>query len=150
MPTASSSKSPLATLVSGCGASVDIKKSEYLTLDDRLMDSASSDDPSLKIILNGQKQQETQLYFSEQGKLKLLKTAEIFDIGAKATQQVLSSPSPLSALRCFTNDFPLRLSAHTFVNEWVPGRSSWELRHKLKENAADGTPRYLVHASVLP
>ncbi|WAQ90972.1 hypothetical protein PtA15_13A372 [Puccinia triticina] len=119
MPAASSSKSPLASLVSGWGTSLDIKKLEYLTLDDRPMESASSDDPSSQIILDGQKQQETQLDFSEQGKLKPLKTAEIFNIscGAKATQHILSSPSPLLALRCLTKDFAFRLSAHNFANE---------------------------------
>ncbi|EFP90682.2 uncharacterized protein PGTG_16708 [Puccinia graminis f. sp. tritici CRL 75-36-700-3] len=134
----SSTKSQSASLLSGWGASLDIKKSEYLTLDDRPVESSSSDDPQL--ILDGTKQpagRESQVD-SEPAKLKPLKAAEIFDIGAKATQHVLSSPSPLTALRHLTEDFPL--IAHTLVNEWVPGRISRELRLELKENMEDGIP----------
>ncbi|KAA1082855.1 hypothetical protein PGT21_016846 [Puccinia graminis f. sp. tritici] len=134
----SSTKSQSASLLSGWGASLDIKKSEYLTLDDRPVESSSSDDPQL--ILDGTQQpagRESQVD-SEPAKLKPLKAAEIFDIGAKATQHVLSSPSPLTALRHLTEDFPL--IAHTLVNEWVPGRISRELRLELKENMEDGIP----------
>ncbi|WAR62210.1 hypothetical protein PtB15_14B305 [Puccinia triticina] len=136
-PTAASKSS--ASLLSGWGASLDIKKSEYLTLDDRPVESASSEDPA-QVVLDGHPAAatETALDSSEQAKLKPLKAAEIFDIGAKATQHVLSSPSPLSALRRLTEDFPL--IAHTLANEWVPGRISRELRLELKENMAEGIP----------
>ncbi|KAI7940320.1 hypothetical protein MJO28_013972 [Puccinia striiformis f. sp. tritici] len=134
-PLKTSSKSQSASLLSGWGASLDIKKSEYLTLDDRPVESSSSDDTQL--IIDGTSATEN-LADSEQAKLKPLKAAEIFDIGAKATQHVLSSPSPLSALRKLTEDFPL--VAHTLVNEWVPGRISTELRLELKENMANSIP----------
>ncbi|PLW36296.1 hypothetical protein PCASD_15942, partial [Puccinia coronata f. sp. avenae] len=131
-PSASSKPS----LLSGWGASLDIKKSEYLTLDDRPVESSSSEDAQL--ILDGTKKpagNEMQVD-SEQAKLTPLKAAEIFDIGAKAAQHVLSSPSPLSALRNLAENFPL--IAHTLVNEWVPGRISRELRLELQENMAAG------------
>jgi len=132
------STSSKSSLLSGWGASLDIKKSEYLTLDDRPVEASSKEDSQL--VFDGTKQPagtEGQVV-SEQAKLKPLKAAEIFDIGAKAAQHVLSSPSPLSALRQLTEDFPL--IAHTLVNEWVPGRISRELRGELQENMAYGVP----------
>lgn len=132
------STSSKSSLLSGWGASLDIKKSEYLTLDDRPVESSSKED--FQLVIDGTKQPagtEVQVV-SEQAKLKPLKAAEIFDIGAKAAQHVLSSPSPLSALRHLTEDFPL--IAHALVNEWVPGRISRELRGELQENIANGIP----------
>lgn len=126
------------SFLSGWGASLDIKKSEYLTLDDRPVESDSSNDAQLVMDGKDLPNKKESPVDSEQAKLKPLKAAEIFDIGSKATQHVLSSSSPLTTLRHLTENFPLY--AHALVNEWVPGKIPKDLRLELKQNMADGYP----------
>ncbi|CAH7673649.1 UDP-glucose:glycoprotein glucosyltransferase-domain-containing protein [Phakopsora pachyrhizi] len=121
--------------LSGWAAGLDIKKSEYLTLDDRPVDLTSENEASGNFKKGNSKPESINLKH-ENTKLKSLKATEISDIGLKAAQHVLSSEKPLSALRELTENFPKH--AHSLVTDWVPGSIDVELKDELELNLEEG------------
>ncbi|MBW0461395.1 hypothetical protein O181_001110 [Austropuccinia psidii MF-1] len=118
------------SFLSGWGAGLDIKKSEYLTLDDRPVESVADDEPGVN--KKNQQPENISVESPEQPKLKQLKSSDIVDIGCKAAQHVLSSPNPLSTLRDLSENFPKY--ANTLVSDWIPGKISHDLREEIESD----------------
>ncbi|KDE08402.1 hypothetical protein MVLG_01438 [Microbotryum lychnidis-dioicae p1A1 Lamole] len=106
---AGSAHEPL--VLSGYGAGLDIKKSDYLAIDDRLTslegahDSATTDES---------------IESSEAIKMEPIKKREIPLLGVRSTCYILSDPSPLSAFTRLTSSFPLLASKLSSLVPTVP------------------------------
>ncbi|KAM0749302.1 hypothetical protein T439DRAFT_327029 [Meredithblackwellia eburnea MCA 4105] len=83
-------------IMSGFGASLDIKKSDYLAIDDRGLGKEEK------------KQEDAEE--KKQLKMEPVKKADISELGLRATEYILSSEDPLSTFTSFTGDFPLLAS----------------------------------------
>ncbi|KAG0139347.1 hypothetical protein CROQUDRAFT_666643 [Cronartium quercuum f. sp. fusiforme G11] len=137
-----SSQHPLTNSVSpsflgGWAAGLNIKKSDYLTIDDRPVESnpKNSTDP----ITESEQDTTQHLSTDVSSRLTPLKAGDVSKVGLKATQHIMASPKPIHALRILSEDFPKH--AHALVNDWVPGELDADLESELLENVAQGSLR---------
>lgn len=121
--------------LSGWSAGLDIKKSDYLTVDDRPLETSqkSSGDPISK---SNEGHNEDDSSGTPLGLLPL-KADEMSQLGLKVTQHIMSSPQPIHTLRVLCEDFPRH--AHALVNDWVSGDVNPDLANELALNVAQGT-----------
>ncbi|EGG08350.1 family 24 glycosyltransferase, partial [Melampsora larici-populina 98AG31] len=120
--------------LSGWATRLDIKKSDYLTVDDRPVETNSRESRDSE---SESTKENTKEDAPETSTVIIpLQADEFSTIGLKATQHILTSPNPLSALRVLSEDFPRH--AYNLVKNWVPGEINADLDRELKENAAEG------------
>lgn len=120
-------------LLSGYGAGLDLKRVDYLTIDDRDIGSSAQSSSSGRgpsddgIPTEGkliQEVQDEESIFDEDAGADLvqLKPAQFEDLGLRASQLVLTSSSPLRTLKRLSQDFPR--FAHKLATKWVPALNS--------------------------
>lgn len=125
LDTNDTSTSDQTVLLSGYGAILDLKKVDYLVIDDRkLKDDSEVGEVGVSPTSLGEegeaaKRASDDLRWlqeqigsdSKSGSLSSLSEAEIADLGIKAAQLIMSSPDPLRAIRELSQNFPLHASA---------------------------------------
>ncbi|SCZ98554.1 BZ3500_MvSof-1268-A1-R1_Chr3-1g05461 [Microbotryum saponariae] len=105
---AGSADEPL--VLSGYGAGLDIKKSDYLAIDDRLTSGEAAHDAATDEPIDS----------SEAIKMEPIKKKDIPLLGVRSTSYILSDPSPLSAFTRLTSSFPLLASKLSSLVPTVP------------------------------
>lgn len=122
--------------LSGWATRLDIKKSDYLTVDDRPVETKPRDSRESESESDSTKQKTKEDTPETSTVITPLQADEFSNIGLKATHHVLTSPNPLSALRVLSEDFPRH--AYNLVKSWVPGEIDVDLERELMKNAAEG------------
>ncbi|KAL8279773.1 hypothetical protein RQP46_007868 [Phenoliferia psychrophenolica] len=122
-------------VLSGYGASLDIKKSDYLAIDDRLSSGAG-----------GAVLKDT----SERPKMVAVKKADITDLGLRATAYILSQPDPLSSFTHLTSSFPLLASQLSTLVPTPPADLSSELLENLMTSPFASSPSFSLNGIPLP
>ncbi|SCV74361.1 BQ2448_6793 [Microbotryum intermedium] len=118
---AASVQEPL--LLSGYGAGLDIKKSDYLAIDDRLAVGAAGEQDATSLTTPDET--------TETIKMDPIKKKDIPLLGVRSTAYILSDPSPLTAFTRLTSSFPLLASK---LSSLVPNISA-DLLQEIEANS---------------